>query len=497
MEPPTWQTFRRMGHEAKYNPTRTRIGSQKSSSRILGHSVNPFPEHQITSNLTDLRRSSQDIHVIDETESTETKGVTTGTKTTGTNTLLTSPNSNKQPKSWDWFRQLFVKEKKINEKLPPIIAPTYDELPPEVHELIKKSIYKKSDFSSSQEYQDLIAVLAFILRRSVRISSEPRLLPSDPTKRAEIRSILVKKFEQFERLTLNGTINDDPRKKYRILGEIGRGAFGRVFVGKDLKESTKVAIKKLPHLKDFEMKFNLREIGMQIVCKHPNVVDVLGTFLWKNEFWVVSEFCSLGNIRDLSMTRSLSEHQIAFILYEMTMGLEHIHSCGFIHRDIKPENAVINSDGHTKIIDFGLCVPVEHGEEGKIAGSPSFMSPELLKQQRYTQKADIWSLGVCVVEILNEQFPFSPQRQVRRVEKDRLSFLYSVAHSGKLPDIYEDDVWDINLLSFIRTCLTYDPDQRPDCSLLLNDPFLKYKKITLAEQFLESFKVHRPFSTKN
>eukprot|EP01099_Mayorella_cantabrigiensis_P003307 TRINITY_DN2555_c2_g1_i2.p1 TRINITY_DN2555_c2_g1~~TRINITY_DN2555_c2_g1_i2.p1 ORF type:complete len:492 (-),score=74.27 TRINITY_DN2555_c2_g1_i2:161-1516(-) len=450
------------------------MSSRQSESR----SEDPFPEIETqTERALTLRNSSHEMIpsvAVDDSQlnlrlppiliSSEAS-LQTGSRTLGP---ATTSDSKTTPRQWDWFRQLFVKDKsKENQKHPPIIAPTFDDLPSEALDVIKKSVYKKSDFDSSRAYKDLIAILTFVLRRSVRISEEPRLLPLDPVKRNLIRQTLLQKFQTYEQIAQKMIVHQDPKKHYRITGEIGRGAFGRVFVGKNLADNTKVAIKRLPHLKEVEMRYNLRELGMQILSKHLNVCAIISTHLWKNEFWVVSEFCGIGSLRDLTLTRSLAEDQIAWMVFEITVGLKHIHECVFIHRDIKPENAVLHTDGHTKIIDFGLCVPIEQGEEGKIAGSPSFMSPELLRQERYTEKADIWSLGVSIVEILNEQFPFSPSRNntTKRVQRDRFSFLYSVAHSGKIPDIYEDDVWDVNLLSFIRRCLTYDHELRPSLNV--------------------------------
>lgn len=96
---------------------------------------------------------------------------------------------------------------------------------------------------------------------------------------------------------------------------------------------------------------------------------------------------------------------------KLVKALEHCHSQGIIHRDIKPENIMFDNYGEVKFIDFGLAIVKKNkGGIDEIAGTPYYIAPEVLSYN-YGKECDIWSLGVCIYQLLTGKMPFNAKDQ--------------------------------------------------------------------------------------
>lgn len=127
--------------------------------------------------------------------------------------------------------------------------------------------------------------------------------------------------------------------------------------------------------------------------------------------WIVLEYCHAGSIIDLiNITqRKLNEQEIASILESVLEGLAYLHANKMIHRDIKAANILLNSEGVAKLADFGVSAESLHTNAGHWSqvGSPYWMSPEVLGRSEYTNKTDVWSLGVTAIELAEGVVPNS------------------------------------------------------------------------------------------
>lgn len=91
--------------------------------------------------------------------------------------------------------------------------------------------------------------------------------------------------------------------------------------------------------------------------------------------------------------------------------LHHMHTQGVVHRDIKPENIMVTKDGVLKFIDFGLAKRQDHTKKlQSIAGTPSYMAPEMLNGEKYTSKVDTWAMGVLLYTFMSGYLPFQGSR---------------------------------------------------------------------------------------
>ncbi len=199
-----------------------------------------------------------------------------------------------------------------------------------------------------------------------------------------------------------------------------------MYLGIDERNDRKVAIKVLPErfLEDKNKSDYLRrELKIAQELDHPNVVDVFEILELprkgdgKLQSFMVMEFIAGESLRAVIDSRKFLFTQRLSICEQICAGLNYIHRhClkdgryhSIVHRDIKPENIIITTDGHVKILDFGLSMEEKsfHFLQPKSkAGTPRYMSPEQIRGKRVDQRSDIYSLGLCMYELFTGSFPY-------------------------------------------------------------------------------------------
>lgn len=257
----------------------------------------------------------------------------------------------------------------------------------------------------------------------------------------------------------------DPRQKYHLLGQIGAGASGSVYTAVDMKTSEKVAIKMIDMRKQAKKVLILTEIDVMKNKKHPNVVNYYDSYLVdEHQLWVIMEFMQFGPLTDLVTTLILREGQIAVLVRETLKAIEFLHSNRIIHRDIKSDNILLGLDGQVKVIDFGFCAQLDNMDEKRrtFAGSPYWLSPEIITRKAYDTKTDIWSLGILIIEMLEGAPPY--------LNEAPLKAIYLIASRGK-PEIKYEKL-SPQLADFLDKCLNIDPEARATATELLEHPFL-------------------------
>ncbi len=206
---------------------------------------------------------------------------------------------------------------------------------------------------------------------------------------------------------------------YRIESVIGSGGMGDVYLAFDNKLHRRIALKILPseYTKDDERvkRFRLEARAISAL-NHPNIVTVydVGTFEGVN--FIATEFVEGNTLRELIGKPRIGLKDVLAIIIQTCEALSAAHDNGIIHRDIKPENIIVRPDGYVKVLDFGLAKLSEIGmhatddfaetAKGVIIGTPAYMSPEQIADDKVDHRTDLWSVAVVLYELLTGVNPF-------------------------------------------------------------------------------------------
>ncbi|CAG9320035.1 unnamed protein product [Blepharisma stoltei] len=256
---------------------------------------------------------------------------------------------------------------------------------------------------------------------------------------------------------------------YRILKRLGKGSFGEVY--KAIHNSTsqiyaiksleKYQLNRLPRLKNQL----LLEVSALRACNNPNIIKLFDVLKTANKYYLVMECCEGGSLEEfVEKNGPLNEEIVKKILGQLVDALIFMKKSNIMHRDLKPANILLTNpdieQAELKIADFGFARflnPNSYTES--YLGTPLYMAPEVLQSESYSFKADIWSLGAIIYEILFGICAFNGQTQteIRNLQKMPLYFPREI--SGELKDL-------------IQKMLTFDFNERISAEDIKNHPFL-------------------------
>jgi serine/threonine protein kinase len=203
--------------------------------------------------------------------------------------------------------------------------------------------------------------------------------------------------------------------RYEVVRELGKGAMGVVYLGKDPVIGRLVALKTIRaaaeddlEQREFSERF-LREAQAAGTLSHPNIVTVHDVGEEDETSFIAMEYVEGKNLKQLVREKApLSWDRIAEIIAHVAEALDYAHRRGIVHRDVKPANIIITPDGAVKITDFGIA-KIETSsltETGQFLGTPNYMSPEQVTGEAVDGRSDLFSLGVVLYELLTKKKPF-------------------------------------------------------------------------------------------
>ncbi|EEQ87112.1 hypothetical protein RJZ56_004499 [Blastomyces dermatitidis] len=204
--------------------------------------------------------------------------------------------------------------------------------------------------------------------------------------------------------------------RFRTVAPLNHGSFGMVFLADDTVTGEQVAIKCLTKSSSGDSyPLAVDERSEELECHtrlghHPNIVNLLHSFETESHIFLVLEYCSMGDLYEAIRNNRgpLEVEHVRALMLQLVSAVEYMHSKGLYHRDIKPENIFLTHDGSMKLGDFGLATSSPWSYEACV-GSDRYMAPEQYEPTPSgysTEQADIWSVGICLLNILFARNPF-------------------------------------------------------------------------------------------
>ncbi|HEY9500913.1 MAG TPA: serine/threonine-protein kinase, partial [Pyrinomonadaceae bacterium] len=263
---------------------------------------------------------------------------------------------------------------------------------------------------------------------------------------------------------------------YQILSQIGAGGMGEVYLAHDTKLDRQIAIKLLPAdlaTKPDRLRRFVQEAKATAALNHPNIAHVYEIDEADGYHFIAMEFIEGATLREKIHQERTSLTKLLRYLQHAAEGLAKAHAAGIVHRDLKPDNIMITSEGHTKVLDFGLAkllgpeASLSGSEDdtqiklnspgtspGVVMGTVGYMSPEQAqgKIAELDSRSDIFSFGCILFEAATGNKPFAGESVIKTLHK--LVYEPAPALSEFNPSAPKE------LQRIVRRCLEKDPEDR-------------------------------------
>jgi serine/threonine protein kinase len=285
---------------------------------------------------------------------------------------------------------------------------------------------------------------------------------------------------------IKAAVGSNSIDNYRILSKIRYAVFGYIYLAVDKATEEQVAIKMLnldnvrrrvsaitgdPVVEDAFNEVQIMQYLSQQHTQHPNILKLLKSFVDRNCFVLVLEYCSQGELFGLIENETFCKSLTSSYFYQLMKGLQFMHMCGVVHRDISLENMLLHADGTLKISDFGLASRVGiHSLSGKL-GKDIYIAPEVYSGgvEYDGVKADIWSAGVVLFIMLTGmtivEYPASFDAR------------FALLENGRLSDLVEawglEEVISPSVCYLLQGMLTVDPVHRWTVDMILDHEFVQ------------------------
>eukprot|EP00002_Diphylleia_rotans_P015052 TRINITY_DN2914_c0_g1_i6.p1 TRINITY_DN2914_c0_g1~~TRINITY_DN2914_c0_g1_i6.p1 ORF type:complete len:401 (+),score=86.36 TRINITY_DN2914_c0_g1_i6:71-1273(+) len=261
-------------------------------------------------------------------------------------------------------------------------------------------------------------------------------------------------------------------KDFTKIKLLGKGSYGSVYSVKVNATNEVIALKEM-NIKPMnvnERKTALNEVRLLASIHHPHIIEYKFSFIENGKLYIGTELAANGDmdglIRKCQQSRKyLDENQIWNSVAQICSGLKALHDAGIMHRDLKSSNILICNNGILKLADFGVARILKGSEYAHTnIGTPYYLSPEQWKDQPYNEKADMWSLGIVIYELVSLRLPF------QGVNMNDLSRNVVHGQYPRLPSHASPEV--TNLVSRL---LVKNPKVRPSAQDVLAIPSVKSK----------------------
>jgi len=220
------------------------------------------------------------------------------------------------------------------------------------------------------------------------------------------RQLSIDKFAKYD------------KESFTYLKVIGKGSFGKVMLAERLGSNELFAIKilkKINIIQDDDVECVMTEKRvLTIAGQHHYLTSLHSCFQSEDRLFFVMEYVNGGDLMfQIQKARKFDENRSRFYAAEITLALQFLHSQGVIYRDLKLDNVLLDSDGHVKLADFGMCKDniIANGVTTTFCGTPDYIAPEIVKEIPYSSSVDWWALGVLMYEMMAGQPPFEADNE--------------------------------------------------------------------------------------
>jgi len=266
-----------------------------------------------------------------------------------------------------------------------------------------------------------------------------------------------------------GSSQPGPFGRFHLQELINSGGMSEIWLATDGK-GRHYALRRLHESLKYDLTARKRFVrGCEVLSQlqdHEGIIGYHEHAKIDGRWYLLMEYVEGANLKELYATHDpVLLENVAQIIIDMAVGLEHVHEGGFIHLDFKPENVLVSRNASVRLVDFDLAqqIPERPFKPGKNPGTPAYMSPEQLSGQPIDQRVDVFAFGVAAYELLTNQKPFPGETSAEILSRqmNRSDFLSPRQLNPDLPPVLE---------KVILKCLETEPNRRyPFLSVLVRD----------------------------
>eukprot|EP00659_Diplonema_papillatum_P015537 gene15537-23709_t len=260
---------------------------------------------------------------------------------------------------------------------------------------------------------------------------------------------------------------------YEVLKIVGKGAFGQALLVRHQSSSVAFVAKEIDmtNMSKRDIDGSRNEVAVLAQLDHPNITKFIESFEHANKIYIVMEYADGGDLatkikkQKREVRKPFTEEQILTYFIQVCLALKHLHKKHILHRDLKTMNVFLTSSDVVKLGDFGVSKQLGTvGLANTVCGTPYYFSPEMCRNEPYSSKCDVWSLGVMLYELIMLTKPFQA--------KD-IKSLMQVISTGFYQPINDKLGHSEDLRELTRSLLNLDPIQRPNIPTIMSSPYMQ------------------------
>ena len=248
---------------------------------------------------------------------------------------------------------------------------------------------------------------------------------------------------------------------YALVQELGHGATSQVVTAVHRKTDRMVAIK-VVHFERPERQATFeREVKLMQTMQHPRVVRLFDAFVEEGNGYIVMQYAKNGDLAEyIASQRRFTERSIKRMFRQIVDGVLYLHNHHIVHRDLKPENILLDRNFHCLVSDFGMAKFCSGYGRHTVCGTPAYAAPEVIKREEYSTAADVWSLGVILIQMMTGKYPFAAPT---------LNEMYHRIVTADYEPMPTD--WSQELVDLVKRLIVTDPLERLTIEQLATHPW--------------------------